>query len=1797
MNRLALQTAFLLHLLACHAGAGVSSWDETQLELLGQYSTPLRWDNVEGTPQWVAGPKPHFQLAQGRHLFRIQPGEEVTLRGAANTWLRLAGERKTLKPGDLDIRISTDARSFVQATPILTVDPYCLLLELPRDKACLIRLALPSLAKSSLVFAAYFSHEELFPTLLPYRETVRLPGKNVRVRRDHEADSRLARLLRPDECLDLTVKGPTRLRLDVLLQWPCTGGEREQPLVLQVGVDDAPSFPLLLSPELDSSARINHERQTVARPLRGFLNVPNGEHRVKLQTLAPIYLSILQRSHQDFLLPWLNAPTPSSQPSSPALRGPAQRNEVGSFSSSVLQTTNLAASEQEAWNLARDNHWQDAGGQAADWLNRISRTRRDHPLGGQAAESLYRQRTTYREVLPSRLPVGQTFRRASFSAEHLLPLFQPEQRTTVLNPTMEQVYESFAQGHFVDIPQGSSPGFLYDLPPRSFDSRIRIAVIRAASTRTGLLIQFDQTNSFRAEIESVTLLPRSDFAPSDSFATLRVLQQTAQFPTNLPLALGIDDFDLPLPLAEPGILELPLPQHVRQVRILPLATDNRSLVTDHSLDRPTSSSTAPPAISVAYRAAKPFAFGQTAYQELLRQVGAGDVLLLLSRPSDKQPFTSEPLRQLENHLLPLARLLKTRHLDFTKGIDLNPLAHRATQLSPPEGLALANSALLLEKERRFLEAAESWNRLFWDGTTNTHVEATLGVMRCLQSLGEEFLAAQYARYALLRSPNTEAPTSAVALLEQQAREADDWDQLEQLRAFLFHNCPCPQHWADVVEALARNGRDELALTAGLILPRGSRPAELLLTAALHLNWWPTFDDWVSELPEAATRSFWRAQKHLAFYQFLEAERELQQSTLQGREMLRAVQEGMRIRAKLADPSLPQRLDAVFAWEEWQLHEPGPKTWEEALDILPEGAASELLFNTEQNQFSSHLRAERDRPVKLRFLGPLRLRVEARPILPLPFVQPAEDWLEVIEYGLTNRIPVSQSVPNPSLQFTASRNCLAGTRAAAQLEFGPGWHEVEVAMADHAALIRVLQERPLLPLRILPALNAARLNRVLRSEDTPHHRLHLALRLESRTELLSAYDPRILPNLTPSEQWLAALRANRMDDFTNWAALPDSAQVRVWLARGQIQTFLNSIVPRDPLQRLSALLEISELFPAWREQAQCLAEFFAQGTNCPPGGKKWVTRLTRDRTWVPLPISPVSAGLRPVQFASDAPQDPSARLRQALLPPAATNQFTLSAHGVFTLSLSLQHPTRVDLGAELARAGFAPLTPLVVSLQVDALPVQHLPLKPASPETGTNLLLAEGSHLVRAWIEDPVVNQLVRLSVSASRKGTNQTVPVPSVAEAATEKRFFHQAVPGRPVRFFWKGPALLRVDEWREGTFFSHLRLVEAGERRIEIPVEPGRAESWYQIAVRTTQTNQPNPRLALAIREPDEIAPPKLTLHETPAPSHVQLTDHYRLGGQEDGTWTFSALAAQRLPFEISSSQRAVENEFVEASVAYRKANAADSLWSGTKALARVHRPGDLTLGLSERLEGHPQSWPFQWSWSAEAFGGTTGPRQQDLQGALYTELEAERRFQLNPKLDFLPFAGLFAHYLTLGPTRASQYDYIDQDLYTSFRNDHRWGAILGGRLEYRPWLDSLLKGALALQSNEDFTPDNAGLRVAWTQLAGPFHGELAYQCRYFLNDTDRSSDSFLQGISAGLMFEHWINGCHRVELGVHYRHDWPHSGNSFVLLLRWDVGAGRRYRDYSPRELVFRDLRSRRFPKAFNNHLEPDPSGAALP
>ena len=64
-----------------------------------------------------------------------------------------------------------------------------------------------------------------------------------------------------------------------------------------------------------------------------------------------------------------------------------------------------------------------------------------------------------------------------------------------------------------------------------------------------------------------------------------------------------------------------------------------------------------------------------------------------------------------------------------------------------------------------------------------------------------------------------------------------------------------------------------------------------------------------------------------------------------------------------------------------------------------------------------------------------------------------------------------------------------------------------------------------------------------------------------------------------------------------------------------------------------------------------------------------------------------------------------------------------------------------------------------------------------------------------------------------------------------------------------------------------------------------------------------------------------------------------------------------------------------------------------------------------------------------------------------------------------------------------------LDQDVFTLFKSNHRFGLRFSDQLVYQPCLDSRCWLRASLMTNEDqLVPDHLGLRVGTDHLVGPF-------------------------------------------------------------------------------------------------------------
>jgi hypothetical protein len=1758
---------------------------------------------------------------------------------------------------EINVFVSTGSGLFGPAAPIGSVDAHSLLVALPERYPSLVRLTLPSSAKSDLDVALFLSRHDPLETIAPCRTILEVDGKTRSIRRDDESVATDFQRLAAGETVHLTVKGPTYLKALIRLPWPNTASAIFRSFQLFGALDEQPFEPVEMATEWESRHRVRIDREPamVSRQEECFFSIPEGDHSFRLSTPVEAYVSLRRLDLPDYLVPSLNGPRTHAEavlrrmeqvPSEgdlPSLGGlqssplRTQRWNEGQSPSEASLTTpaglSLAALppapiEQLAWRLARDNEPREASAQAADLLARFARWRRDYPAAQEAADQLRRLQTFYREIVPEQKTIPGPVANGYFLPWRLRELFQPE-RPWLLSATIAHNARALLpQGCFIEMPRSAEHAHVYRLPPRSFESQLRIVVTSDLTHgQQEFFVQCDAQPPLQFELHRPRPIPASGFEGSIEAAALAVMQVLAQ-PSNAVTRLPrLIETGLDGPLLQTDDIELALPQSVREIRVYQDPANAGEL-----------------RVSLAYRTAKPFVLDETGYQALSASTHALQILthfLAVSHaqepPSSAHPNTNDAPRHaqgiplpahpssdeepaahsardpaqdnslhpdaaLKNQWLSLLRLLEAHDREFRNSLETpESLLVSSASLSETATEAIARQARAMEQDAQWIEALALWNRLARNPASQ--VDGFIGVARCLKALGEPYLREQYLRSLLLFFPEAKARNYAFAELAALYEQTGEDELLEALHAVMVLECPCAEHLAGLLPVLARNGRHEMVLSIGLALPPATRPAERILRSAACVQAWATFDQLVGTLDSPDPRAYWQAFKALTFGNDDEAERLLRQSGELGQPTWASLQEGRAIRTALGANDASQREPAGWAWQEWWHRQPGIRTWRSQPDLISDFAGAIQVYSVERDLYSPHFQATPSRPVQLRFIGPLRLRLDTRLLLPATVGEPVDDWLLVEEHGRTNRFPITQSIPSQGLTLTGYESMRPTIKTSVELAFGPGCHELRVSAATYPVLVQTFEEQPELPWPILPRLNGAILTAALANTQSTTHR---ALPVKKVGPLFLFEDQDVLAF---TDQLIADAGVHPLSADVTWANLA-ATQVRGTSTHEApsveppprdftcLRTpWTGDVQPQEVQNRLAQLVEIAEFEPVLRETAQIAGEMLVFQHGMPPQGQDLLARLTSDREWAPLPITPSSAGLRIIETAPDAPESIPLRIRQALLPPAPIHAFVISGAHVFTWTLKHVQPRQVQVRVQLDKAGLQPAAAMNVLCQIDDQPPVRMSLTPAQPAQATQLTAPVGDHCIRVWIDDPVINQFIRLVLNESV--ATVAGDAVSVAEEppAREMRAYQIATRQEPVHFTLTGPALLRVDEWRQGQSSYQHRTIEAGIQTVTLLPPEGRSEALYRVFQRITRTNAPVSRRVITQRELVPVPPPRLVLPGLDVPSVVALSDFYRLGRQEDGTGSVGLQMARCRPFEIANNLDRVANEFIEGDLSYRKQSKSETLWFRTDLLGRLHQQGDATVGLREWIFGDPKSTSWNWRWEGAAYlghlTGSQGPAGSEWEASLQTSAFVNRRWAISPRMDHTPFAGGFARYLTLDDGEARGFDYIDQDLFSYYRYQHRWGLLLGDQLQYRPWLDTEWNATVSLTSNEDFNlfrPDHWGMRLAWLQLLGPARVEAAYQFKHFFEDSDRNKASYRHAVSLEVAGEHWIRGRHRIEAGLLVRHDWPDEDNSFFLTIAWHFSNGRGYRDYHSRETDFREIRRRNSSGSYNNGCDPE-------
>ncbi|MEE8482167.1 MAG: hypothetical protein V3S12_02340 [Acidiferrobacterales bacterium] len=1041
-------------------------------------------------------------------------------------------------------------------------------------------------------------------------------------------------------------------------------------------------------------------------------------------------------------------------------------------------------------------------------------------------------------------------------------------------------------------------------------------------------------------------------------------------------------------------------------------------------------------------------------------------------------------------------------------------------------------------------------------------------LQCLQELGEHFLVERTLRALILTDGDVALRTAATKKLASHYYGLGDHFKRVGLFAAVAMKNTDAATMANLTSALVDGGYFREALALGLALPENHQPVADMIWAAYAVGWWQTFDDMLNRVNDKKAVQIWEgylAQEQGAYRKALT---HWSNGGEKGQKLAATLKTGMGIRQRLESRWPQIRRKAVVDWSQWQASHPGPWRWKAEHELISEYSKGVTLEAITLDRILHAFLATEQQPVRLNVVGPMRLRIEARPLHRKKQQSPIDGWLKIRVGQDIHRMPFSNNLPSRGLRIQGNDKRAPGQKVVSEINVPAGLHKIEVSAGDVPVLIRAIGHRPLRPIAVLPRLSASAVAALTaqRSGKCTNEKCPL---LTANKELVHAKSKGRIQNAGVARYIVG--RASTESVENKRCNLPG------WL---QKETKLSRHV--DEVEAAQAMTDL-----LWRvenrgrrDRRKALVAAEALNFGCPksPSLRQAYYRILRAGRWQNITAISESAGIRHESFKGWQPESQSGRVRKVLLQSLTDDAKVLSGYERIVLAMRNKQATTLRLKVSLTTIANLPRQPMTLIYQVGNGREHRVRFSKSRSSRTLKIRAPAGEYAIKLTVEWPVGNQY--FLVRTSERGIDRYVQKSS--------RPYHVATHNEFVRFKVKGPAWIRVDRYQSGHIQSNYTAVASGTRNFILKPKKGEVQASFRVFTRRVMKQ----RRRGAGRRLDvnlvAVAEPLFVVDVKPPVESSIPTGHLPLGGQEDGTWSYGSQYVNRRNLDTDMTGVPAE-QFVAFDATYRFYNADRNLFSRTRIFSRLRQQGGPALGVEGRFYFNAPDSNSDWMIDSRLLVQQPGGPSLIIGESTGTEWAATVRGELSQqrtlgaRSSHRPAAELFFKSLSLNNGGIYEAGRVDQDVYTDYKRDHPYGIRLSETVVFRPWLDTLLLTKLSITSNADLASpsiDNFGIHAVWQQRLGSYQTSIAYKQRHYLSDANRVTAFNRRILQVGVQWEKWRSPDNRWEGRLRWAMDLDSAESSLWLGFQLHTGRARGYRDFHNRELVFRDIRSSQIP-----------------
>lgn len=1489
-------------------------------------------------------------------------------------------------------------------------------------------------------------------------------------------------------------------------------------------------------------------------------------------------------------------------------------------------------------NVARNNKVPHGGLRAYMWIRAMAARRR--------GESDFGDEVSFAELV-QRLKNRFTFFR-DFSPVDVVPTASPRRVgfpiRSIRRPSQIETETIVGEQHIIEAAQRLPTTTLYPLatggdltcgcqglrfrPQRSLGRTvIRLIVDRHnVTSRTKLQIQYDDRPPVSLVLEPDSALPLDAFVPGRAEAALASLSVTHRRYDSGPWGGPFASLDQPVPMIQAGICEMILPGDVSEVSVT--ATSQ----SDQRID-----------IGCQILVAGYTELSESAYLKHSRHASTTPELKQFSR-AQLDNNSVDVQRLLDSHIRNFTSGIKAGN-QLAAAQDPWPIKRLQQQRTAALAAAdLGNWPAVMEHLTAMIHHSKPQSQ--------QQLDAIVTRAELLDHAGETFLASRERRGWLIHSPYQPLKTSLLEkLLEETSHLPHAGFNRENILAVAATQIADPATEIQLAQQMADNGRYRFAFLSIAPEARGDDVEELRLRCCFQLRWWRSFKESQKRVTDPQLRNFWGGIKLLQLGKYKRAFKLLAAGGDRGQRWIKHWRFGDHIYARLTSPDFFTRMSAIEDWERYLAKTPGPLVKRFAPEVLKSCYGAATVYSPNRDLRLDAFTSLQSAPATIAVHGPVRIEIESRPLHTRQSPETINGVLEIVNGGQRQIVPLINNQISDTLEIEGrEKEVFPGTKIISEIELPAGLNEISIGSPQTDMIHRVSTWHPEIASPVLPPINETTLAAVILGKlgNTHHPQLPPGYQGRVGTDRVTPDLVRLISRevggrslahgfieFDGSELQLSEIvpqLSQQMGDLPAWKTRVSPSYFPIKLLH-QDAVYQQAIAivydptddaspdatpaqTRSKVRKIAALHTLVQKHPQHKDLHRLLDHV--------KSGASWKRMEQFDRR----------AGVYLERVVKWRPDNPKIRFRKSLqgnLDP----QRAILGDDPLILDLTSIFAPEVEISLQRPRVGFLPTADTTVMWQVGDRQDQ-ITLKGHDQIETFRVKVTPQHNQISLWMPQPYANHFVHVNVHEVLPDGKVDLRNDLAASLGSVTRSYHVATAEEPLRFRIAGPNLIRIDQLIDdrsptpATAQSNRQIVTqiipvtAENRTFELVPGPGQSLARYRIyeidmsqsaspiyraptPPRPKSTHWIDSKVAEVFHQIDrDFTADDLNLlglrSPDASPVDVELTDPGRLGLQESGTTGLHLGFRSRRPLD----EFLVDGEpgqFFETGLTNHYFDPWRNQYRRTEFLIRPRLGSGPTFGFrhgrfnSSRVvddapDASADSWgPLNSNWNIFAFGQRAGtplvPTANSFPWTAGFSGSLSRKHFFSPNLSHQPSIGVRGRILSEDVNGFAPGE-LDQDIFTQYKRDHRYGLRISDTFVYQSCLDRRIYVRPMLISNEDqLIPDNVGFEVGTDQLLGPVELHVDYRLTGFLADNDRTGASIQNVFSLDLKSEHWHHGGHRSEIdfSVRYAID---GGTSVGLFLNHYFNDGRGYRDFNPSSILFRSLKQERADKI--NHFRPD-------